>query len=243
MDFYQNLHPWNVTPIKAKAIQDDLKNKIILENTVTKVDIIAGVDVSYDKNSNELYGVIVNLKFNSLEIIEVKKTSSKVTFPYIPGLLSFREAPCILHTFTKLEITPDVIIFDGQGIAHPKRLGIATHLGLWLNKPTIGCAKSKLVGEYKEPGIEKGSFSYLKIDNEVVGAVVRTRTGVKPVFVSPGFKIDLISSIKIILSCCRKYRLPEPIRQAHALHSFFSFLLLTNCILYDIINLLKVIKG
>lgn len=217
MNFYQNLHPWDVNPIKAKSIQEELKDKIILQNTLIKVDIIAGVDVWYDKSSNRLYASVVNLKFNSLKIIEVQNTSSQVTFPYIPGLLSFREGPCILNTFSKLEITPDVIIFDGQGIAHPKRLGIATHLGLWLNKPTIGCAKSRLIGEYKEPEVEKGSFSYLKVGNEVLGAVVRTRSGVKPVFVSAGFKIDLGTSIKIILSCCPKYRLPEPIRQAHAL--------------------------
>ncbi|MEW6095793.1 MAG: deoxyribonuclease V [bacterium] len=217
MQFLQNLHSWKVTPIKARLIQDNLKDKIILENTLTKVNIIAGVDVCYNKDSNKLYGVVVNLKFNSLEIIEVRKTSATVTFPYVPGLLSFREGDCILKTFERLEIEPDVIIFDGQGIAHPKRLGIATHLGLWLNKPTIGCAKSRLVGEYKEPEREKGSYSYLKVDNEIVGAVLCTRTGVKPVFISPGFKIDLATSLKIVLSCCKKYRLPEPIRQAHIL--------------------------
>jgi deoxyribonuclease V len=213
---YQNLHPWNINPKQAQIIQDRLKNKIRLKKLpIERISIIAGVDVHY--KSKTLYGVIVNFKFPSLEMMEIKKTSLKISFPYIPGLLSFREGPCILKTFEKLKVKPDVIIFDGQGIAHPKQFGIASHLGLWLQKPTIGCAKSRLVGIYEEPKIQKGSYSYLTLHNKIIGAVVRTKDRVKPMFVSPGFEIDLLSSIYIILECSKGYRIPEPLRKAHIL--------------------------
>jgi deoxyribonuclease V len=148
--------------------------------------------------------------------------SRKVTFPYIPGLLSFREAPVCLAAVEKLQTQPDVFIIDGQGIAHPRRLGLATHLGLFLDKPTIGCAKSRLTGTFQEPPLEKGAYSLLKdemrkksTEPEVIGAVVRTRTNVKPVFVSVGHKCLLEDAIRVVLDCAVRYRLPEPTRLAH----------------------------
>lgn len=155
--------------------------------------------------------------FPRLEILEKKFFVSQVVFPYIPGLLSFREAPLLLGALAKIKREPDIILFDGQGIAHPRRMGIATHLGLFLEKPTIGCAKSLLVGKYLHPGGRKGSYSLLEDKGEVIGAAVRTRKEKKPVFVSPGDGIDLMTSIEIVLRCTGRYRLPEPLRQAHLL--------------------------
>ena len=160
---------------------------------------------------------MVVLGFPRLEILEKKFFVCQVDFPYIPGLLSFREAPPLLGALAKIRREPDIILFDGQGIAHPRRMGIATHLGLFLEKPTIGCAKSLLVGKYLPPGGEQGSYSPLTDKGQVIGAVVRTRREKKPVFVSPGDRIDLMASIEIVLQCTGKYRLPEPLRQAHLL--------------------------
>ena len=143
----------------------------------------------------------------------------KLTFPYIPGLLSFREAPACIAAVEKLKVEPDVFVIDGQGIAHPRRLGLATHLGLFFDKPTIGCAKSRLTGYFENPPLEKGAYSLLKDKDEVIGAVVRTRTNVKPVFISVGNKCRLDDAIKITLDCTTKYRLPEPTRLAHQLVS------------------------
>ena len=158
---------------------------------------------------------IVIFEFPSFKIIERKHCVSTVNFPYIPGLLTFREGPSLLEAFEKIKIEPDIILFDGQGIAHPRRMGIATHLGLFLDKPTIGCAKSKLCGNYSSLGEKKGEYTLLKENNEILGAALRTRDRVKPIFVSPGNKIDLFTSIEIVLKCTRKYRLPIPVREAH----------------------------
>ena len=160
-------------------------------------------------------GGVVVLQCPGLEIVEKKFFVSEVVFPYIPGLLSFREAPALLGALAKIREEPDIILFDGQGIAHPRRMGIATHLGLFLEKPTIGCAKSRLVGKYLPPGEERESYSLLEDKGEVIGAAVRTREGKKPVFVSPGDGIDLMASIQVVLQCTGEYRLPEPLRQAH----------------------------
>ena len=210
---YQNLHSWEVSPREAIQLQKELKKKISLKKSFNKVKIVAGADVSYYKN-NMIAGIVI-LKFPQLEIIEKKSSLSPVNFPYIPGLLTFREGPSLLKAFKKIKITPDVILFDGQGIAHPRRMGIATHLGLFLDKPTIGCAKSRLSGKYTSVGEEKGNYALLKEGEEVLGAVLRTRRKVKPIFVSPGHKIDLSNSIEIVLKCIVKYRLPLPVREAH----------------------------
>jgi deoxyribonuclease V len=210
---YLNLHSWEVSPQEAIKIQKDLKSNISLKKSFSKIDKVAGADVSYYKN--KMIAGIVILKFPQLEIIEKKSSVSSVNFPYISGLLTFREGPSLLGVFKKIKTTPDVILFDGQGIAHPRRMGLATHLGLFLNKPTIGCAKSRLSGKYTSVGEEKGDYALLKEDEEILGAVLRTRKRVKPIFVSPGYKIDLPNSIEIVLKCIVKYRLPLPVREAH----------------------------
>ncbi|OGW05058.1 MAG: hypothetical protein A2889_02015 [Nitrospinae bacterium RIFCSPLOWO2_01_FULL_39_10] len=235
---YKNLHKWDVSPAEAIDIQKELREKIILESTPLhpplirgelKRGYIAGADISCNRSSPLGYAVVVVMTFPDLEVVEEKRVEAEIKFPYIPGLLAFREAPILLKAFEKLKIEPDLIIFDGQGIAHPRGMGIASHLGIILNKPTIGCAKSKLFGTYKEPGKNEGDFSYLYspspqsspqwgegADN-VIGAVVRTKSNTKPVFVSIGHKIDLQTSIKFVLQCSKGYRIPEPTRIAHIL--------------------------
>ncbi len=210
---YLNLHSWEVNPQEAIKIQKDLKSNISLKKSFSKIEKIAGADVSYYKNKM-ITGIVI-LKFPQLEIIEKKSSVSSVNFPYIPGLLTFREGPSILAAFKKIKNEPDIILFDGQGIAHPRRMGIATHLGLFLDKPTIGCAKSRLSGKYTSVGEKKGDYALLKEDEEILGAILRTRKRVKPIFISPGHKIDLPNSIEIVLKCIIKYRLPLPVREAH----------------------------
>ena len=210
---YLNLHSWEVSPQEAIKIQKDLKSNISLKKSFSKIDKIAGADVSYYKNKM-IAGVII-FEFPNLKTIERQSFISPVNFPYIPGLLTFREGPSLLSAFKKVKNEPDIILFDGQGIAHPRRMGIATHLGLFLDKPTIGCAKSRLSGEYTSIGDEKGDYVLLKEDKEILGVVLRTRKRVKPIFVSPGHKIDLPNSIEITLKCTGKYRVPIPVRDAH----------------------------
>ncbi|MBI5748504.1 MAG: deoxyribonuclease V [Nitrospinae bacterium] len=219
---YKNLHKWDISPAEAVEIQKNLREKIITENEHGEVRYIAGADISFNRKSLLGYAVVAVMTFPDLEVVEEKRIEAEIKFPYIPGLLAFREAPILLKAFEKLKIEPDLIIFDGQGIAHPRGMGIASHLGIILNKPTIGCAKSKLFGTYKEPGKNEGNFSYLYSPQEtdnVIGAVVRTKSNTKPVFVSIGHKIDLQTSIKFILECRRGYRIPEPTRIAHNLVS------------------------
>ncbi len=210
---YLNLHSWKIKPGEAIQLQKELKKKIYLKKSFNKIKKVAGADVSYYKNKM-IAGVVI-FEFPNFKIIERQSFISPVNFPYIPGLLTFREGPSLLAAFKKIKNEPDIILFDGQGIAHPRRMGIATHLGLFLDKPTIGCAKSKLSGNYKTLSEEKGSYSLLREGKETIGAVIRTRKKVKPIFVSPGHKIDLPNSIEIVLKCTDKYKLPVPVREAH----------------------------
>ena len=216
---YHNLHPWNVDYKEAIKIQESLKSRIILENSFNNLNdkLIAGADVSYNKKNSLFYAGIVVFELDAMQKIDEVTASGKVDFPYIPGLLSFREAPILLKAFSKIKTNPDIVILDAQGIAHPRGIGLATHIGLLLDKPTIGCAKTKLIGEYNEVGKDTGCRSPLKIEGKTVGAVLRTRKNVKPVFISPGHYIDLPTSVDLVLKTCRGYRLPEPIRQAHKL--------------------------
>lgn len=214
---YLKLHPWNVGHKKAIEIQERLKKSIVLKSAVKNPVLIAGADVSYTKESEIFYASVVVFKLQTMERVEEVTASGKVSFPYIPGLLSFRESPILLKAFAKIKTEPDVVILDAQGIAHPRGIGLASHIGLLLDKPSIGCAKTRLIGEYNEVGGEVGCHSPLMIKEKIVGAVLRTRKNVKPVFVSPGHKIDLNISIDLVLKSCRGYRLPEPIRQAHNL--------------------------
>ena len=200
---------------EAVVLQKQLAEQLNFCNLTKRPVLIAGCDCAFTKDKKQIIAAIVVLKMDSFELIETAYAIAPVTFPYIPGLLSFREAPVCLAASKKLRTTPDCIIVDGQGLAHPRRLGLAAHLGLFWDVPTIGCAKSRLIGKYEEIGKEKGRWEYLKDKNEVIGIVLRTRSNVKPVFVSPGNRGSLDDSVRIVLDCSTKYRLPEPTRLAH----------------------------
>ncbi|MBN2210552.1 MAG: deoxyribonuclease V [Sedimentisphaerales bacterium] len=178
---------------------------------------IAGADLTFSPDGATCWAVVVVLSLPSLEIIEKAQTQTNVTFPYVPGLLSFREAPAVVAAFRQLSHQPDVLMVDGQGLAHPRRMGLACHLGLMLDIPTIGCAKSRLIGQYRTPGPRKGASSRLMHQGEIIGRVVRTRDKVKPLFISVGHKITLAQALHLVQRCCRGYRQPEPTRQAHRL--------------------------
>jgi deoxyribonuclease V len=209
------LHEWQVNYTRAREIQKQLSKEVISENAGIAPQLIAGVDISSHGSHGRARGAVVVVSYPSLKLVEVETVETEVTFPYIPGLLSFRECPVILEACDKLRHIPDLIIVDGQGIAHPRRLGLASHLGLFLDTPTIGCAKSILCGQHGPVEEKAGSFAELVYQNEVVGAALRTRSGVKPVYISIGHKIDLPSALTWTIRCCHKYRLPEPTRLAH----------------------------
>jgi len=211
------LHAWDVKIDEARRIQKELVKKLRIEPLKSEVSYIAGADVSYSRTTNTMYAAIVVLHLPQLEIVESTSAIGKANFPYVPGFLSFREAPILLQAFEKLRSSPDVAMFDGQGIAHPLKLGLAVHLGLFLDIPTIGCAKKRLVGEFEEPGNENGAQSLLVHKHEPVGVVLRTKSNVKPVYISPGHKINLEGAVDCTLKTIRGFRLPEPTRQAHLL--------------------------
>jgi deoxyribonuclease V len=208
-------HPWNVSYREALRIQERLRANISLTNVTRKVSSVAGADVSYSKKGGEAAAAIVVFSYPDLDLIDEAFVNGKISYPYIPGLLSFREAPLLLEAFQRLRRPPDVVLYDGQGIAHPRGFGLACHMGVLLDIPSIGCAKKKLVGDFGEVGLQTGSTTPLTIAGTIVGAVIRTRRGVKPVFVSPGHRVDVESSIQLVLGTCRGFRLPEPIRRAH----------------------------
>lgn len=210
-------HLWDLSPREARTLQIELAGKVVQTPLTQPVSTVAGVDVGI-RHGTATAAVVV-LAYPGLEKVEQSVSTKSVGFPYIPGLLSFREGPAVLGALGKLSALPDLMIFDGQGIAHPRRLGIASHIGILLDRPTIGCAKSRLCGKHAEPQMERGSHALLFDGDETIGAVVRTRTNIKPVFVSPGHRIDISGSIKYILGCCRRYRLPETTRLAHRLAS------------------------
>lgn len=213
-----DLHPWDITPKEAVALQRELASRIVADRSLplTEVDSVAGVDVSMEKHGSTVFAAVVVLSWPFLKVIEMATHVAEAAFPYVPGLLAFREIPPLLQCFAALERTPSVVLTDGHGIAHPRGMGIASHLGLFLNVPTVGCAKTVLSGTYEEPAPERGSVAPL-VDKEgsEIGRVVRTKRKVKPVFVSVGHLIDLDSSAELVLACSTKYRLPEPTRQAH----------------------------
>ncbi len=215
----KDLHSWNLSYSQAIALQKSIACKVQFTPLKASPKLIAGIDCAFSKDGKKIIAAVVVLKLPDFASVETTTALRKVTFPYIPGLLSFREAPVCIAAVEKLKNEPDLFIIDGQGIAHPRRLGLAAHLGLFFDKPTIGCAKSRLTGNFEEPSLEKGIYSPLKDKEEVIGAVVRTRTNVKPVFVSVGNKCLLKDAIKITLGCTTKYRLPEPTRLAHQLVS------------------------
>ena len=210
-------HPWDLQPQDAIALQTSLAQKLKKTSNIKFTDIktVAGLDTHYHKSMAT--AAVVVFKLSELRAVESATVVRSVGYPYIPGLLAFREGPVLLQALDKLKSFPDLLMFDGQGIAHPRRFGIASHLGLLVDIPSIGCAKSKLSGQYDEPGTEKGNYSHLIDRGETIGAAVRTRRGVKPVYVSVGNAVNLQDSIHIVLTCCRGYRLPEPIRRADSL--------------------------
>jgi len=210
-------HPWDLPPQEAVALQKQLSRKVIRTSgsSIEDVATVAGVDTHY--RNGLATAAVVTIKLPDLETVDCATAVRRVNFPYIPGLLTFREGPAIFDALNNLNFTPDMLMFDGQGIAHPRRCGLASHIGLLLDRPSIGCAKTRLAGRYEEPHTEKGGYSYQKDGDEIIGAVVRTRNSVKPLFVSIGHRINLEDSIRIILKCCSRYRLPETARRADKL--------------------------
>lgn len=208
-------HPWDCTPVEAIEIQRRLAVKVIVGGGPGKIDSIAGIDLAFEKSRNLGFCAILVLEFPSLRVIEERCVAGEIAFPYVPGLLSFREGPLIMKAYNMLDKKPGCIMCDGQGIAHPRRLGIASHMGLVLGVPSIGCAKSRLFGRHEEPGPERGAKSFLSDDKGVpVGLVLRTRKGVKPVFVSPGHRVGIEEAGDIVMACAGRYRVPEPTRLA-----------------------------
>ena len=218
----EKLHSWNLSYSRAREVQADLACKVEFTPLKKSPKLLAGIDCAFSRDGERIFAAVIVLRLPQFELVEMVNAARKVTFPYIPGLLSFREAPVCIAAVEKLQNQPDLFIIDGQGIAHPRRLGLAAHLGLFLDQPTIGCAKSRLTGTYEEPPPEKGAYCLLKNEkgkqntqSEIIGAVVRTRTNVKPVFVSVGHRCLLEDAVRVVLDCAVKYRLPEPTRLAH----------------------------
>ena len=211
------LNAWDVDYAEALAIQERLRRQIVRRGKPRNVRLVAGADVSYDKKSGRFYAAVVVMTFPELRIVEEACATGVAKFPYIPGLLTFREGPILLRAFEKLQTTPDLVIFDGQGVAHPRGVGLAAHMGLLVDVPSIGCAKTRLCGEHGEVARAVGSRTKLRLKGRGVGLVVRTRAGVKPLFVSVGHRIALSAAAEWVLATSRGCRLPEPTRQAHLL--------------------------
>ena len=209
------LHSWQVDAAQALEIQERLAGQVSRSSEVDTPRFIAGADISARRARGKATGAVVVLRYPGLRLVETRVVTSELDFPYIPGLLSFRESPLILSICEKLSVTPDILLVDGQGIAHPRRFGLASHLGLLLNLPTIGCAKSLLCGIHETPGAEPGSYAEVTDEGETIGVALRTKIGVKPVYVSIGHRVDLKTAIHWVMNCCRGYRLPEPTRLAH----------------------------
>jgi deoxyribonuclease V len=204
-----------LSPAEARKLQDELAPRVVAGPPLDLGDVghVAGADVSTE--GDRAYATVAVLDFPRLSVVEVRGYEAPLEFPYIPGLLSFRELPAVIGALREVETAVDAVICDAQGVAHPRRLGLAAHIGLLIEVPAVGCAKSRLVGKFEEPGLQKGSVSDLMHRGEVIGKVVRTREGVSPVYVSVGNRIDLESAVDLVLACCGRYRLPEPTRQAH----------------------------
>ena len=211
----RNLHNWQMSTGEATELQRSLSCMVSRKSDVTVPKFIAGVDISVGKASGLARGAVVVLSFPELEMAEVQVAEGRLDFPYVPGLLSFREAPLTLQACERLNITPDLFLLDGQGVAHPRRFGLACHLGLFLDKPTIGCAKSLLCGHHEELPEESGSYAEIIDSGETIGAALRTKTGVKPVYVSIGHMVDMATAVHWVMKSCRGYRIPEPLRLAH----------------------------
>ena len=211
-----DLHRWDLPPKRAVDIQRELVDRLQLTWDAPEIEMVAGVDVHFE--DDKPLAAICVFSFPELEPVESVRVKVDHEFPYVPGLLAFREGPAVLGAWDRLEMEPDLVMFDAHGIAHPRGLGLASQLGIWLERPAIGVAKSRLFGHHDPPGTQKGSRTPLYVEDEdqtVIGAVVRTRTDVKPVYVSPGHLIDVDAAVELTLACTPRYRLPEPTRWAH----------------------------
>ena len=208
-------HSWDLDPAEARQVQAELAPLVDRTTPLPLIRTVAGADISYDRGGGILFAAVVVVDIETLKVVEKVSLATPATFPYVPGLLSFREAPPILQAFARLQSRPDVLITDGQGLAHPRRLGIACHLGLLLDIPTVGCAKKRLCGRHEEPGVARGDGVPLTDKGEVIGAVLRSRRAIKPLFISVGHRTDLESALALILRLTPRYRVPVPIRLAH----------------------------
>jgi len=206
-------HSWKLSPEQACKIQKELAGRVVKEDRFSQISTICGVDVSI--RGDAAWAGCVVMSFPDLDPLDYSITSSYISFPYIPGLLSFREIPALIPAIEKLRVEPDLFLVDGQGFAHPRRFGLASHVGLLYNKPSVGCAKSKLIGTFREPGDKKGNREYLYDGEEIIGVVLRTRDNVKPLFISVGQNISINSAMEFVLKSCTRYRIPEPLRLAH----------------------------
>ena len=216
----QQLHRWDVSPAEARAIQDELSSRVGRHTALGNVRLVAGADVHplgprSSGRSGEMVGVVSVLSYPELTVVEAAQSVVPAEFPYIPGLLSFREAPAVLAAMARLTRAPDLLLVDGQGLAHPRRFGLACHLGVLLDLPAIGCAKSILIGKHGPLAPERGARAALIHKGDAVGAAVRTRSEVQPVYVSVGHRVDLAAAVTWALQCTSRYRIPEPLRQAH----------------------------
>jgi deoxyribonuclease V len=212
----QPLHRWDLSPEEAVALQQELRARVREAPSIPleAIHTIAGIDASYKDIAR---AAVVVFSYPTLEVLDSAIGTHPSSFPYIPGLLSFREAPAVLDAIGRLRVSPDLLMCDGQGIAHPRRFGIAAHLGVYLDKPSIGCAKSRLTGRYAEPGPNRGDQSPLVDRGETIGVVLRAKARTNPLFISIGYRIDLETAVRVVQDCLRGYRLPEPTRAAHNL--------------------------
>jgi deoxyribonuclease V len=212
-------HPWDVTPKQAIVIQQQLRGLVRIGDDFVSPRRIAGVDVGFEQGNTVTRAAVAVLDFPSLQLVEQAIARLPTRFPYVPGMLSFREVPAVLAALGKLSALPDMLLCDGQGVAHPRRLGIASHLGILLDLPTIGVAKSRLIGTHEEPGEEKGCWQPLWDGEELIGCVLRSRSRVKPLYISPGHRVGFEAARELVLACTTRYRLPETTRWAHRLAS------------------------
>jgi len=210
-----HLHDWPTNEPEAVELQNSLASRVDVSPSLGRFDIVAGCDIAYHLTEPILFAAVVCVRTSDRTVVETRTVTQEVTFPYIPGLLSFREIPALLRAFGELRHTPDAVMLDGQGIAHPRRFGLACHLGLWLDLPCLGCAKSWLTGDYDPPGTQAGDVAPLTVGGSEVGVVLRSATGANPVFVSPGHKLDIASAVAVVRATLSGYRHPTPTREAH----------------------------
>ena len=205
---------WDLTPREAMRLQDSLRERVELQDRFGEIRFVAGADMAFDPETEVAFAGVIVYRFPGLEEVERRMARRKLRFPYVPGLLSFRESPVLLAAFARLRTEPDLILIDGHGRAHPRRFGIACHIGILFDKPTIGCAKSRLVGEHQEPGKKAGSTTPLMLEGERIGVVLRTRDDVKPIYVTTGHRVSLDSAVGLVKQCVDGFRIPRPTREA-----------------------------